>query len=108
MLDAKKFADALGKENILRKHSRRALAYVEAKMIVREMVFHDQHALTIPFKPVHYYMHLLPGINVHFVPAKFIGWRRLRAIDAYTAGEEDGFVRFQFNVDYLRLKTSSW
>ncbi|QJI52272.1 hypothetical protein [Cronobacter phage JC01] len=88
-------------EQLKRRHMLFALAYKEAKRAYREMSYHDMPVLEVPFKPVHYYMHLLPGFNTHFVPAKYLGWRRLRAVDVGSAPDKEGFVRFSINADWV-------
>lgn len=88
-------------ERVVRRHMQRAQAYVEGKKIIREMSYKDMPWMSVPFKPVHYYMHLLPGFNTHFVPAKYVGWRRTRAVDVYPDPHQAGFVRIEFNANYL-------
>lgn len=92
------------REDLLRRHMLRALVYEEAKRVFRTLSYFDMPDLDVPFKPVHYYMHLLPGFNTHFVPAKFVGWRRLRAVDVTPHPERNGDVRFSLNADYLRKR----
>lgn len=87
-------------EQLKRRHMLYALAYAEAKAVFREMSYHDRPVMEVAFKPIHYCMHVLPGINTHFEPAKYTGWRRLRAVDV-TASPDAGFVRFSLNPDYL-------
>lgn len=89
-------------EDLRRRHMQFAHAYIEAKALVQQMS--DAPAISVPFKPIHYYMHLLPGFNSHLIPAKYIGWRRLRAIDITTDPDTDGFVRVAFNPDYLAMR----
>lgn len=92
------------REAIMRRHMRRAEAYRETVRVMRQMSYHDAPDFSVPFKPIHYYMHLLPGFNTHFIPAKFVGWRKLRAIDVTTDPDNEGKVRFSFNADYLRKR----
>lgn len=91
---------------ILRRHMQRAQAYMEAKMLVREMINTDRPFMSVAFKPVHYYMHLLPGFNTHFIPAKYVGWRRTRAVDVYPDPYNAGFVRVEFNANHQAKRDS--
>jgi len=87
--------------DLCRRHQRFAEVYVEAKMVVREMSYKDMPVLSVPFKPVHLYMHVLPGFNTYFEPACYTGWRRLRKIDVDTDLDNSMNVRFAFSASYL-------
>lgn len=88
-------------DRLRRRHMQFAQAYEEGKRLFRELCYTDSPWISVPFKPVHYYMHVLPGFNQHLIPAKYIGWRRLRAVDVTTDPDKDGFVRVSLNADYL-------
>lgn len=87
--------------DVVRRHACFAEAYVEAKMVVREMSYHDRTSMSVPFKPVHLYMHVICGFNTYFEPAYFTGWRRLRMIDVDADQDNPHNVLFSFNAAYL-------
>lgn len=91
-------------ERLRRRHMLFAQAYVEIRRAVRLMTSRGQPAVTVPFAPIHYHMHILPGVNAHFTPAKYVGWRRLRAIDVYSDELKAGNVVISFNADYQARK----
>lgn len=101
MFSAQRVAEENRRCELVHRHNRFAEAYVEAKMVVREMSYKDMLTLSVPFKPVHLYMHVIPGFNTYFAPAKYVGWRRLRMIDVDTDLDNSMNVRFSFNAAYL-------
>ena len=101
MVKEKEYKRRLLREALLRRHMHRAHAYVEAKKLIRDMATRDLPWMRVSFKPIHYYMHLLPGFNTHFIAAKYVGWRRTRAVDIYPDPDNVGFVRVELNVNYL-------
>lgn len=106
MFTAERVAEEQRCADLIRRHARFAEAYVEGKMIVREMSHKDMPSMSVPFKPVHLYMHVLPGFNTYFEPACYTGWRRLRMIDVDTDLDNSMNVRFAFNSAYLAKR--SW
>lgn len=101
MVKEKEYRRRLAQAALIRRHMHRAHAYVEAKKLIREMSNNDMPWMSVSFKPVHYYMHLLPGFNTHFIPAKYVGWRRTRAVDIYPDPNNSGFVRVELNANHL-------
>lgn len=101
MFSANRVEEENRRQDLVRRHGRFAEAYAEAKMVVREMACRDTPTISVPFKPVHLYMHVIPGFNTYFEPAKYTGWRRLRMIDVDTDLDNSMYVRFSFNAAYL-------
>lgn len=93
-------------EQLKHRHQLFSEAYAEAKRVYRCLsIWRDGSGpleLSVPFKPVHLYMHVLPGFNTYFAPAKYTGWRRLRAVDVDCDPENTSNVKFVINIAYLR------
>lgn len=106
MFSAERIAEENRVTDLVRRHARFAEAYVEAKMVVREMSYGDMISMSVPFKPVHLYMHVIPGFNTYFEPACYTGWRKLRMIDVDSDLDNSMYVRFAFNAAYLAKR--SW
>lgn len=91
-------------ERLRRRHMVFAQAYYEIRRAVRLMAETGYPAVSVSFNPIHYQMYVLPGVNSHLIPAKYVGWRRLRAIDVYSDDERRGNVIISFNADYKARK----
>lgn len=106
MHDVKELIERQRVEDVVRRHQLFAEAYVEGKRIYRCLWQWREGFgpldVSVPFKPVHIYMHVLPGFNTFFEPAKYTGWRRLRAVDVDSDPENGANVKFVINLAYLR------
>lgn len=91
-------------QDLRRRHMQLAHAYVAAKAIIREIEKQRAPSIVVPFTPVHYYLYLLPGFNVHMLEAKYIGWRRLRAFDVTADPQNPGYITVSVNPDYIATR----
>jgi hypothetical protein len=91
-------------ERLRRRHMLFAQAYTEIRRAIKAMRQDGVPGISTNFSPIHYHMDILPGVNSHLIPAKYVGWRRLRAIDVYPDPHNRGNVVIAFNADYQARK----
>jgi len=87
-------------ERLRRRHMLFAQAFIEIKRALSLMRQQGKSFISVPFSPIHYHMDVLPGVNSHLIPAKYVGWRRLRAIDVFPDDATPGHVTISYNADY--------